>query len=155
MSHQNAQLVAESYATGVLQPILLLQTSLENFLSGEGISETLPTSQGTLEIFSYTKGILENRSSPEMSVKPPTCLQDSSRPSPPSLLIQGLQQHPLNTQGSLRSTLTGSAIQGPLSPPEAGGNLSRAPGSWKSCPLTLRTLDHLQSAEGPHDLSIS
>ena len=61
----------------------------------------------------------------------------------------------LPAQGPLGPVQIDSGIQGPLSTPEAGGNLSREPGSCKSFPLTPETLDHLRSAEGPDDLSIS
>ncbi|XP_057609323.1 mucin-17-like [Chionomys nivalis] len=155
-SPENSQyaesVVESSSATGSLRPTLFAQRSLENSLPGKGIRETLSSSQGALEIFSPTKGRVENVSSPEKSMKPPTSLQEVSRPSP---LIQGPHQHPLSSQGPLGPYQTDSVIQRPLLTPEAGGNLSRELGSWKSCPLTPETLDHLQSTERPDDLSIS
>ncbi|XP_038168257.2 mucin-17-like [Arvicola amphibius] len=144
---QSAESVVESSsATGALRATLFVQQSLENSLPGKGIRETLSSSQGALEIFSPTKGRVENVSSPERSVKPPISLQEASRSSP---LIHGPHQGPLGP------SQTNSGIQGPLSTPEAGGNLSRELGTWKSCPLIPETLDHLQSTEGPDDLSIS
>ncbi|KAM7315958.1 hypothetical protein ACRRTK_025028 [Alexandromys fortis] len=76
-------------------------------------------------------------------------------PSRPYSLIQGTHQHPLPAQGLLGPVQTDSGIHGTFLTPEAGGNLSREPGSCKSFPLTPESLDHLQSAEGPDDLSIS
>ena len=150
---QYAESVVEtsSSATGTLRTTFA-QKSLENSLPGKGIREILSSSQGPLEILSSTKGRVENVSSPERSMKPPTSLQEASRP---SSLIQGPHQHPLPAQGPLGPVQTDSGIQGPFLTPEAGGNLSREPGSCKSFPLTPETLDHLQSAEGPDDLSIS
>ncbi|XP_057616584.1 mucin-17-like [Chionomys nivalis] len=149
---QYAESVVESSssATGALRTTFA-QKSLENSLPGKGIRET-SSSQGALKILSSTKGRVENISSPDRSVKPPTSLQEALRP---SSLIQGPHQHPLSAQGPLGPPQTDSGIQGPLSTPEAGGNLSREPGSWKTCTMTPETLDNLQSAEGPDDLSIS
>ncbi|KAM7338361.1 hypothetical protein ACRRTK_001845 [Alexandromys fortis] len=129
-----------------------LALSLENSLAEKGIRETLSSSQGALEILSSKKGRVENVSYPDRSVKPLTSLPETLRP---SSFIQGPHQHPLSAQGPLGPPRTDSGIQRPLSTPEAGGNLSREPGSCKSFPLTPETLDHLQSAEGPDDLSIS
>ncbi|KAM7315927.1 hypothetical protein ACRRTK_025051 [Alexandromys fortis] len=149
---QYAESVVESSssATGTLRTTFA-QKSLENSLPGKGMREILSSSQGALEI-SSTKGRVENVSSLERSMKPPTSLQEPSRP---YSLIQGTHQHPLPTQGPLGPVQTDSGIHGPFLTPEAGGNLSREPGSCKSFPLTPETLDHLQSAEGPDDLSIS
>lgn len=150
---QYAESVLESSAaTGALRPTLFAQQSLENSLPWKGIRETLSSSQGALEIFSSTKGRVENVSYPERSVKAPTSLQEASRPFP---LIQGPHQHTLSAQGPLGSSQTESGIQGPLSTPEDGENLSRDLGSLNSCSLTPETLDHLQSTEEPGDLSIS
>ncbi|XP_041910283.1 mucin-12-like [Arvicola amphibius] len=149
---QYAESVGESSsATGALRTTFA-QKSLENSLPGKGIRETLSSSQGALELLSSKKGRVENVSSPERSMKPFTSLQEALRP---SSWIQGPHQHPLSAQWPLELPKTDSGIQGPLSTPEAGGNLSREPGSWKSFPLTPETLDHLQSAEGPNDMSIS
>ncbi|KAM7338369.1 hypothetical protein ACRRTK_001853 [Alexandromys fortis] len=149
---QYAESVVESSssATGTLRTTFA-QKSLENSLPGKGMREILSSSQGALKV-SSTKGRVENVSSLERSMKPPTSLQEPSRP---YSLIQGTHQHPLPAQGPLGPVQTDSGIHGPFLTPEAGGNLSREPGSCKSFPLTPETLDHLQSAEGPDDLSMS
>ncbi|KAM7315960.1 hypothetical protein ACRRTK_025030 [Alexandromys fortis] len=149
---QYAESVVESSspATGTLRTTFA-QKSLENSLPGKGMKEILSSSQGALEISSI-KGRVENASSLERSMKPPASLQEPSRP---YSLIQGTHQHPLPAQGLLGPVQTDSGIHGTFLTPEAGGNLSREPGSCKSFPLTPESLDHLQSAEGPDDLSIS
>lgn len=137
------------------------QRSLENSSSGQGVFDSLTSSQGTIEclLFTpqavekarFTKERMENISSPERTVKPVSDFQELSGH---SLLTQGPHQHSISALGSQGPYEPDSAIQRPLPSPEVAEKLRSAPGALQPGPNTLKSLNHLQTAEGSFELSV-
>ncbi|XP_038956234.2 mucin-17-like [Rattus norvegicus] len=150
-----------SSVTGTEASMAYFQRPLENSSCGQGTIDSLTSSQGTVECLLFTpqavekprstKGRIENVSSLERSAKPVSDFQELSGH---SLLTQGPHQHSKSAPGSQGPYKPDSAIQRHLPSPEVTGKLTSAPGALQPGPNTLKSLDHLQTAEGSFELSV-